>query len=147
MTGLHCLTLMVRAGVVTHSQDWKWCGYCEIQSPPQRYAVINTAALLQLFGLTGFRQFQNIHNNRIDADLENGQLTREPGWSESIAVGHKQFVHDVQSALCIHGQHRTVQLEDDKFAFKEVQSAYTALFGCEKAALSPDNTYIWQMNS
>ncbi len=53
---------MVRAGVVTYPQDWQWCGYCEIQSPPQRYAVINTAALLQLFGLTKFHHFQKIHN-------------------------------------------------------------------------------------
>ncbi len=137
---------MVRAGVVTHPQDWKWCGYCEIQSPPQRYAVINTAALLQLFGLAGLHQFQKIHNSWIDSDLENSQLTREASWSESIAVGHKLFVENVQSALCIHGQHRAVELEDEKYALKEVESAYTALFGPEKTSLSPDNTYLWQLN-
>lgn len=26
---------MVGVGVVSHPLDWPWCGYCEIQSPPQ----------------------------------------------------------------------------------------------------------------
>ena len=43
---------MVCAGVVTYPEDWYWSGYCEIQKPPQRYAVIDTNALLELFGIT-----------------------------------------------------------------------------------------------
>ncbi len=27
---------MVRAGVVAHPDQWRWCGYCEIQHPPRR---------------------------------------------------------------------------------------------------------------
>jgi putative transposase len=42
---------MVRAGVVTHPQQWIHSGYNQIQRPPQRYAAIdfeNLMGLLQI---------------------------------------------------------------------------------------------------
>lgn len=45
---------MVRAGVVSSPEDLCWSGYHEIQRPPQRYAVIDTNALLELFGIAHF---------------------------------------------------------------------------------------------
>ncbi len=61
---------MVRAGVVPHPGDWRWCGYCEIQSPPQRYAVIDTKALTELLGANSFKQYQQLHRVWVDDELK-----------------------------------------------------------------------------
>ena len=37
---------MVRAGAVSHPDDWCWSGYCERQRPPQRESVIDAKAVL-----------------------------------------------------------------------------------------------------
>ena len=42
---------MVRAGVVTNPAQWQWCGYREIQSPPNRYKIIDTHRLMTLFDI------------------------------------------------------------------------------------------------
>jgi putative transposase len=42
---------MVRAGVVSHPSEWPFCGYNEIQSPRQRYSLINDESLKLLMGL------------------------------------------------------------------------------------------------
>lgn len=52
---------MVRAGVVSHPYVWCWSGYREIQTPGQRYTVINNTALHELFNLDSFKQFQTSH--------------------------------------------------------------------------------------
>ena len=39
---------MVRAGVVTHPEEWVHSGYNEIQKPRQRYALIAFKRLLRL---------------------------------------------------------------------------------------------------
>ena len=39
---------MVRAGVVNHPEEWPFCGYNEIQSPRQRYSLIDYQRLVSL---------------------------------------------------------------------------------------------------
>jgi len=39
---------MLRAGVVNHPVDWDTCGFREIQSPPDRYTVIDQQKLIEL---------------------------------------------------------------------------------------------------
>ena len=51
---------MVRAVVVSHPEDWCWSGYHEMQKRPQSYAVIDSEALLELFGVNQFEQYQQI---------------------------------------------------------------------------------------
>ena len=43
---------MVRAGVVEHPAEWEHSGYCEIQEPLERYAVIDVRGLSALCGFT-----------------------------------------------------------------------------------------------
>ena len=40
---------MIRAGVVKHPSEWDACGYNEFYHPKQRFRVINTNRLLQVF--------------------------------------------------------------------------------------------------
>ena len=56
---LNCLCYidlnMVRAGVVSHPQEWRWCGYDELAGDRQRYRLVNEDRLLESMGI-GTRQ-------------------------------------------------------------------------------------------
>lgn len=49
---------MVRAGLVKHPSDWKWCGYHEIQNPKQRYRIIDYQRLMRLSGFDDYENFK-----------------------------------------------------------------------------------------
>ncbi len=59
---------MVRAGVVDHPSQWPHCGYHEIQNPPQRYRIIDRAALAALLEVEE-DQLARVQNEWIDATL------------------------------------------------------------------------------
>jgi REP-associated tyrosine transposase len=62
---------MVRASVVAHPAEWVHSGYCEIQNPPERYAVIDLNALSSI---CGFRDDKK-HFQRAHGEWERTQLT------------------------------------------------------------------------
>ena len=47
---------MVRAGVVDHPEQWPFCGYNEIQSPRQRYALIDYPRVMGLLHMRDFKE-------------------------------------------------------------------------------------------
>ena len=83
---------MVRAGAVDHPSKWKVSGFHEIQSPRQRYQIINTRALCQLMGVKLSSDLQRKHLAMIQQEMNLGRLVRQPDWSESPAVGPESFV-------------------------------------------------------
>jgi putative transposase len=129
---------MVRAGVVTYPEDWYWSGYCEIQKPPQRYTVIDTNALLELFGITHLEQYQRIHKGWIEDALKAEDNQRMLTWTQNLAVGSQDYVKSVKSALGLAGSHRTVVTKDDAHLLKEPVTPYMVYLGHEKLALSND---------
>ncbi len=113
---------MVRAGVVSHPGEWPYSGYCEIQSPPQRYAVIDKKALSELLGAINFAQCRQIHPGWVEDELKSGRLQRELVWSQSVAVGHKEYVENIKTALGITGRFKSVVEENDSYALREPRS-------------------------
>jgi REP element-mobilizing transposase RayT len=97
---------MVRAGAVSHPSQWHVSGYNEIQNTPQRYRIIDRAAVCELFEQSSWRQFQLSHQNLVQAALEQGIPRRESIWTEPIAVGTRQFVADIKSQLGSKAYHR-----------------------------------------
>ena len=71
---------MVRAGVVAHPGEWSNNGYCEIQSPPQRYKVIETKTLTELLGADNLDHYQQIHKDWVADTLKSADLKRNPVW-------------------------------------------------------------------
>jgi len=130
---------MVRAGVVTSPEDWFWSGYHEIQKPPQRYTVVDTNALFELFGVDRLEQYQQIHKGWVDDAMKAENNQRMQTWTQDLAVGSRDYVANVKSALDAAGKHRTVVAGDGIYALKESAPAYTVHFRHEKRALSDDN--------
>lgn len=84
---------MVRAGVVTHPSHWKVCGYNDIQYPPERYRVIDYDALYDLGRFGDGKACRRQHRDMIARELDSGTSSREPKWTESVAVGPEEFTH------------------------------------------------------
>ena len=62
---------MVRAGVVNHPREWPASGYHEIQTPSQRYRIVDHESLLQLLGMRSINVLQQNHLNWINNATKN----------------------------------------------------------------------------
>jgi len=132
---------MVRAGVVSYPDEWEWCGYCEIQSPPKRYSVIDKKAVIELFGVSDFKTFQRVHRGWVEERINTNPTKRELAWTRAIAVGRKEYVEEVRLALSIEGKYREVtEVEGvDAHSLSEPGTPYNALFEHQKSALNDLN--------
>lgn len=83
---------MVRAGAVSHPDEWEVGGYREIQHPPARYRVIDYPALMNLLGISSFQQLQLAHRHWIAEALKAEPAKRDERWSQSLAIGSHTFV-------------------------------------------------------
>ena len=130
---LNCLCYvdlnMVRAGVVPHPREWRWCGYDELSGSRQRYRLVNEDRLLESMGIGTPQELRELYIEAIERRLAEGRLAREPLWTESLAVGSKSFTGDVSAK---YTQRRTLDVEEvsdlaiKTWALKESQEAYNA---------------------
>ena len=130
---------MVRAGVVQHPGEWPMSGYCEIQKPPVRYAVVDQSALLDLFGCKSYGDLRLACRERIEESLRLGQQQRNSDWSESLAVGRAEFIEIIRADLGLQGIDRNSVSTDIGQVLKETPAAYNAVFDGEMACLRGNN--------
>ena len=90
---------MVRAGAVNHPGQWNENGFCEIQRPPKRYAIIDLRALSELCGFEDIEGFQTAHRQWIEEALARELSLRDVRWSEAIAVGSLAFIEKIKGEL------------------------------------------------
>ena len=135
---------MVRAGVVCHPGEWTHSGYHEIQQPPERYRVIDLAALSTLCGFKQIADFQMAHHEWVEAAHGIAAAGRDDRWSESLAVGSKRFVDQVKSELGIHAKHRKVGAGDEAYTLRESARPYMDHLDGKNEALRGNNTIFWQ---
>ena len=133
---------MVRAGIVSNPGDWRWSGYHEIHKPPQRYAIIDSKALLELFDVDCYEQYQQLHASWVEAELEAEDSQRLSVWPQNIAVGSEDYLMKVKSALGIACRHRTVMAENDIYTLKEPFTFYDVDLDHEMNTLSDNNTIL-----
>jgi putative transposase len=110
---------MVRAGVVSHPSEWACGGYHEIKSPRRKCILIDYKKLAGLSGCDSYATFQSLHRNLINNAIENDKNKREARWSQSIAVGEKQFVTEIKKRLASKALGRKAQPLDDGFQLRE----------------------------
>lgn len=90
---------MLGAGVVDHPSEWPFCGYNEIQEPKRKSILINYQKLTNLLGFDSYDDVIKYHKRWVDDYLGNGNNIRDDKWTESIAVGEKDFVERVKSLM------------------------------------------------
>ena len=90
---------MVRAGVVKHPAGWKYSGYHELAGMRKKYRIINTDCLLECLGLLDKNRFYKWYNSTIDKEVEKNYHSRQPAWTEALAVGGKEWVENLSNGL------------------------------------------------
>ena len=138
---------MVRAGVVQHPSEWGFGGYTEIENPKQRYTIINRRELANLLGIKNDLQLMESHRQWVEEILKNRSNKRDVKWTESIAVGDKEFVLDTKAKLGAKAGGRKILADNENFELRESQIPYSPLFAPEKCALSSENSYFWNQLS
>ena len=112
---------MVRAGVVDHPAQWEVSGFHEIQSPPQRYKIIDHKALCGLINQRNQETLQAAHWSWIDQFLRSEKPERQPCWTESVAVGSENFIEQVKAQLGAKVLYRKVSSDSQStFRIREV---------------------------
>jgi len=132
---------MVRAGVVNHPAEYKLSGYHEIQKPPKRYRIIDNKVLMSFLSLTNQKYLQQEHQQWVETELLTDQIKRS-FWSNSIAVGSKEYIEKIKQQLGNRAKTRAVVSKAEVSVLKEPSAPYNALFAGKKSTLRPANTYV-----
>jgi putative transposase len=91
---------MVRAGIVRHPEKWPHCGYHEIQRPPKRYRIIDQSVLLEICQFGSHADLQLAHRSWSSDALQGDESKfRDPKWSESVAVGQREYIEAIRQKL------------------------------------------------
>lgn len=59
-------------------------------------------------GSNNMGQFRNDYNGWLEAATRHGKPSREPAWSESIAVGGKEFIENIKQRLGVKAIHQEI---------------------------------------
>ena len=136
---------MVRAGVVQHPGEWVHGGYGEIQNPKQRYTLIDRRKLTALLGIRDNNQLAEYQREWVEDILKNGYNQRDAKWTQSIAVGDKEFVMETKAKLGAKAIGRRGMKNVEGYELKESQSPYNRVFDPEKCSLSLKNDHLWNV--
>ena len=136
---------MVRAGVVNHPSEWKWCGYHEIQTPKTRYRMIDHERLRQLLDTDTHEAFAKRHRRWIESQLETGPK-RQRHYSQSIAVGNESFIRKMKKALGRKGIGRHIhEASMIGYQLKEAEAKYGGIESDQPESFD-DNSIPWVLD-
>lgn len=128
-----CLTYidmnMVRAGVVHHPAEWMHSGYVETLNPRDRYQRLDLNILVGLVGATSVGSLSTQRALWVDEALDLEQLERNPVWTESVAVGNRQYVDDIQTRLKVLNPRLTVDVDSQGCHLREDPAILKGIFG------------------
>ncbi|RJQ78550.1 MAG: transposase [Desulfobacteraceae bacterium] len=137
---------MVRAGVVSHPSEWPFCGYNEIQEPRRKNVLINYDRLRQLLGFDAYDGLKASHKGWVESFLNNGENRRNDKWTRSIAVGSKNFIRNIKTAMGVMAKGRKNVESGESYQLREPQIPYGNFFEAQKSAIDTENTCFWELN-
>jgi len=121
---------MVRAGVVSHPREWRWCGYDELSGARSRYRLLDLDRLLESLGMNRLRDFREAYIDSVEQRLAAGQPAREMHWTESLAVGSRDFAERSRGLYMRRWKFDVAEAHGtsgDMWTIKESRSAYGAV--------------------
>jgi len=136
---------MVRAGVISHPEEWPFSGYNEIQKHRERYGLIDHGSLIDLAEVKSQQDLKQVHKEWIEEKLKNGDPFREDRWTESLAVGGEGFAKEVRDELGIRAIGRTIVSDGEQQQLRDAQRPYMSLFDSEKGRLRQNIPPKWDV--
>jgi putative transposase len=119
---------MVRAGVVAHPSEWQWCGYNEFMGFHGRCRILDIPTLLVKLGFSDEVNARNCYREDIAMHLASGDLERRSMWTDSLAVGDRNFVEDMKKRIPRIRTYTTEEKTSEEaeiWSIKETKDAYT----------------------
>lgn len=138
---------MVRAGVVTHPFQWKFGGFNEIQKPKRKCALINGERLCELLNFSTYDHLVRAHRQWVEDALRSSSTVRDSKWTESIAVGSKEFTEKTKERLGITAKGRKVFSDASDYHLREQAATYLSHFNAKNSDIGAENTYFWNISS
>ncbi len=77
-----------------------------------------------------------VHREWVEAALRSAERQRQALWTESVAVGSREFVAGVQRDLGNRGRHRAIEHIDDVHVLREPAGAYRGRFEVENGRIA-----------
>lgn len=115
---------MVRAGVVDHPEKWKESGYCEIQQPKERYAIIDYTSLLKILNIESMDRMQQLQQEWIENAIGKNNSQREGKWTEAIAVGNEDFLEHIRRQYGLKAKSRRIKKNKEGYELSEPEIPY-----------------------
>jgi putative transposase len=134
---------MVRAGVVSHPDEWTHGGYVEIQTPPARHGVTDIGELCDLFGFGGLAGLQAAQRGWVEDSMRSEARAQTPEWATAIAVGSPDFAAKVKADLGVTARHRDIDVSGATGVLRERKAAYSCEKTTDKGRLSVENRHVW----
>ncbi len=94
---------MVRANEVSDPSQWRHCGFHEIRMVGTQDWIIDRGRLAKLLGLGDTTELRDAHVSWHESYLADCAGSRDPAWSESLAVGSPDFVKRFKAGLGAKG--------------------------------------------
>ena len=79
---------------------------------------------MELMNIREIDRFCETYRNWVDAAIRQGDIKRQPQWTESIAVGDKIYVEKVKDQMGCKAFGRKVIENADSFVLKETRHPY-----------------------
>ena len=137
---------MVRAGVIEDPLEWQWGGYHDIQSGRRRNQIIDYAEAMRVLSVSTMEELQLLQK-RLVADAIRAGLTRQPEWTEAVAVGSRSYVESVAQSLGDRIGRRLPLQSGDSFLLREPTALYGGENSPEIASIRGENTLSWRVGS
>ena len=90
--------------------------------------------------------FRKAHKELINESLGNGNNFRQADWSESVAVGSKNFVKTINEKLGLRAKGRKIFENDGGFQLREKMVSYIANSDSKNDNIGGQNTFSWDVN-
>lgn len=117
---------MVRAGEVTHPDQWECSGYHETKNPRHRAGRLDHGSICRLLKFDSMKQFIEQRDQWITDKLDAADLKRQSYWTESVAVGDLEYALKMKRALAYSNPGRRARRESGCFAVRESSAMYFA---------------------
>jgi putative transposase len=115
---------MVRAGVVSHPEEWDACGYQTLVGAQGAVDFLDIDRLIGLLELPDRRSLARMQRERVRLRIEAQSLEREEVWTESIAVGNEEFLERVARNIKWRKKIRKGTTKDGTGYIREAVAAY-----------------------
>ena len=127
---------MVRCGVVRHPNEWRWSGHQELMGLQKRNRLLDLEKLMHLLGNPTVESFRRNFEIALKDAIAAGHMSREPKWTDCIAVGSEAFVNRIEPMV---RNRQELELVADRgiWTLREDATPYLPHFEAQNRSIAP----------